>query len=155
MNIDFSVRQVDDSRDLKLLRNFLHNHELGYPRYDEWVDCTCAPEIENGYKRGIIALHENKIVGDMIWQPHKELPRTTEGKNLRIHPGVRGRGLAYFLMRQCESESRAISDTLLVDVPGDQQDVKMFLLRYGFSVLYQAHLYDDKRLETIMVKKLH
>ncbi len=155
MNVDFRIRYVSDSRDLKLSRNFLHRHELGYPGYDEWIDCVCIPEIENGYKHGVIALHESKVVGNLIWQPHKELPRTTEIKNLRIHPEVRERGLAYFLMKQCEFESKANSDMLIADFPSDQNGIKIFLMKYGFSVLYQAHLYNDKRLETVMMKKLH
>ena len=154
MNVDFTIRQVDDLRDLKSLRNFLHSQDLGYLEYDEWIDCTCIPEVESGYKHGIIALHENNIVGNVVWQPHKELPRTTEGKNLRIHPEVRERGLAYFLMKQCEAESRGSSDMIIVDIPSDQNDIKIFFVKCGYSVLYQDHLYNDKRLETVMIKKL-
>ena len=58
-------------------------------------------------------------------------------------------------MKQCEAESREIADVLIVDIPNDQNDVKMFLLRYGFMVLYSAHLYSDKRMETLMIKRLN
>lgn len=154
MDINFHIRQVDDLRDLRLLRDFMHRYDLGYPNYHKWVDSVCVPEIESGYKTAVVAFCDRIIVGDMIWQPHKELPRTIEGKNLRINPNVRKRGLAYFLMKQCEVESRKDSNKIIVDIPSDQYDIKLFLLRYGFSVLYQAPLYSNNRLETVMIKDL-
>lgn len=154
MDINFTIRQVGDLRDLRLLKDFLHSHDLGYPGYHDWIDYTCIPEIEMSYKTAVIALHNGRVVGDFVWQPHKELPRTVEGKNMRIHPDVKERGLAYFLMKQCEAESRENFNMIIVDIPSGKQDVKLFFMRYGFRVLYQAHLYSDKRLETIMVREL-
>jgi len=154
MDVDFTIRQVDDLKDLRLLSTFLHIHDLGYPNYHEWVDCVCIPEVEDGYKTALIALHGEVIVGDIIWQPHKEVGGVIEPKNLRIHPDVRKRGLAYFLMKQCEFESRKDYSVIMADFPDNQQDMKLFLLRSGFSVLYSAPLYNDNRLETIMVKDL-
>lgn len=154
MNVNFTIRQVDDLRDLRLLREFLHRHDLGYPNYDEWVDCVCIPEIEDGYKNAVVAFHGTILVGDLVWQAHKELPRTVECKNLRIDPLVRERGLAYFLLKQCEVESRKDSDIIIGDIHSNQDDIKLFFLRYGFRVLYQAPLYSDNRLETVMIREL-
>ena len=154
MNVNFTIRQIDDLKDLRLLRAWLHTQNLNYPFYDDWIDSTCIPEIEKNYKTAIIALNDGKIVGDFIWQSHKELPRTIEGKNMRIHPDVRERGLAYFLFKQCEAESKGHFDIMMVDIPEDQQNVKLFLFRYGFRILYHAPLYSNGRLETVMVKEL-
>lgn len=153
MNVDFTIRQVVDSKDLRLLREFLHLHDFNYPFYHDWVDGVCIPEIERRYKTAIVVLYGGLIVGDLVWQPHKELPRTVEGKNLRIDSRVSGRGLAYFLFKQCEAENRNDFDSILVDIPNDQKDIKLFLLRYGFNTLYQAPIYSDNRMETIMAKK--
>tara|TARA_Y100000034_G_scaffold125608_1_gene175563 strand:+ start:528 stop:995 length:468 start_codon:yes stop_codon:yes gene_type:complete len=155
MDINFSIRKVDDLKDLRLLRDFLHMHDLGYPRYDEWVDTVCIPDIEDGYKTAVIALHEDIIVGDILWQPHKEVGRVVEPKNLRIHPDLRERGLAYFLMKQCEVESRGDFSVIIADFPEDQLDMNLFLLRYGFRVLYSAHLYSENRRETIVTKDIN
>ena|SRR3989344_6781485 len=155
MNINFTIKQDESLRDLNLLKRFLHEHDLGYPFYHDWVEYVCIPEVKDGYKTAVLALHNKIIVGDFIWQPHKELPRTIEGKNMRIHPNIRDRGLAYFLMKQCEAESKKNFDVIIVDIPGDRKDVKKFLLRYGFRVLYQSPLYTDNRLETVLVRELN
>ena len=155
MNVDFRVRQVEGYSDLMMLRRFLHEHDLGYVGYHDWIESICIPEIEKGDKSAVIALHDGRIIGNIVWQHHKELPRTVEVKNLRIHPMSRERGLAYFLMKQCESESKKNFDVIIVDIPGDRKDVKKFLLRYGFRVLYQSPLYTDNRLETVLVRELN
>ena len=154
MNVDFRVRQVEGYSDLMMLRRFLHEHDLGYVGYHDWIESICIPEIEKGDKNAVIALHDEKIIGNIVWQHHKELPRTVEVKNLRIHPMSRERGLAYFLMKQCEAEIRKEVDIMIADFPSDQTSTGLFLLNYGFGVLYQAPIYEDDSLHTVVVKPL-
>ncbi len=151
MAVDFTIRSIDDTRDLKRLRAFIITQALRYPRHEEWIDKVCIPELESGWKSAIVAWSDGKVIGDAIYQPHKQLPRTRELKNLRINPAYRRRDLAHFLIRQVEEEDNAGFDRILLDA--QQPDVVQWLRFCGYRTVANMPLYDPNVVDTIMVKE--
>ena len=152
MNI--SIRDVDSRPDLKLLVDFLIKQNLGhYPNYEPWVQRS-ESQIDLGYKKAILAFLDGKLVGDLIHQPHKTLAGYSELKNLRIHPEVRRRDFAHFMLRQAEVESSRLSKFMICDVPTDQKGIIRFLRYSGYTPIKETPLYSD-RPDLIMVKRLY
>lgn len=155
MVVDFIIRKANDTKELKVLRTFIYSQPFWYPRYDVWVDKICIPEIENGWKTAIMAFCNGYVVGDAIYQQHKELPRTREFKNLRIHPKLRRRDLGHFLLRQVEEEEKETFDRILVDVNTKRKETIAFFQWCGYKILYQDFLYDNQNLDVIMIKEFN
>lgn len=151
MSFNFSFRMPDTARDLRQLVDFLIKQDLGYPGYEDWVQRS-EDEIDKGYKVPILAFSDGQLVGDLIYQPHKQLPRLREIKNIRVHPELRGRAFAHFMLRQAEVENQDQYDALLVDARSDQKDVIALLLQQGYVPLGQRALYDSNAVDVIMIK---
>lgn len=109
-------------------------------------------KIEFGYKTGIIALSEGKIVGDLIYQPYKELPRIRELKNLRIHQDIRDRGFASLMMRQAERENYEDFDIIIGDVRSTEKEVIHLLRKMGYNPLFNAYLHDSHKEDILFIK---
>lgn len=154
MGFNFSFRQVDSRKDISLLVEFILKQALGYPGYEGWVERT-GYEIGSGYKHAILAFSDNRLVADTIYQPHKQLPRIMEVKNLRVHPEVEGRYFAKFMLRQAERENKGKYDALLVDVRTDRPEIVRFLRSEGYQPLIKSPLYDTNAEDLTMVKCLN
>jgi len=154
MSFSFEFRTVETRRDLTRLLGFIKKQDLHYPRYRDWIDKTEA-EIEMGWKTGVIALSNGRVVGDIIWQPHKEITGIREIKNLRIHPSARERYFAKFLMKQAEAEIRDYH-ALMLDLREDHPEKRplmYMLVSMGYEKLYAVNLYDPNVGDIVMVKK--
>ena len=151
MTFNFNFRTPDNTQDIRQLVDFLMKQDLGYPGYEDWVQRS-EHEIDKGYKIPILAFSGNHLVGDLIYQPHKQLPRVREIKNLRVHPGWRGRSFGHFMLRQAEVENQHQYDALIVDARADQKEIIALLLRNGYMPLGQRALYDSNAMDVIMVK---
>ena len=154
MSFNFAFRTVETRKDLLRLLDFLRVQDLNYPKYQDWVSRTEA-ELNMGWKTGVIALDCNQVLGDIIWQPHKELKGVREIKNLRIHPSVRERYFARFLMKQAEAEGRNHHELMLdlrEDHPEKRPLVNM-LVSMGYRKLCAVNLYDPNIKDIVMVKK--
>jgi len=152
MTVNFIIREIDTSKELRFLSDFLLSRALDYKNYEEWLFRKCIPEIESGYKKAIIAISDRRIIGDIIYQYHKELPRTRELKNLRIHPSYRGRDLGRFLLKQAETENRNSFDRIIADLRKTQNDMLLFMQWCGYIILYQDFLY-DANLDLVILKE--
>lgn len=151
--MNFLIKDVGDMKELRQLRNFIYSQNLMYPGYEDWVDRVCVPEIENGWKKGIIVYYYGDVVGNAIYQPHKELPRTRELKNLRIHFQLRRRDLGHFLLRQVEEENKGDFDRIILDANKREEKIIMFLQYCGYRIIGQEHLYDKKDIDVILTKE--
>ena len=155
MSFDFTFRTVETREDLSRLLEFIRSQNLNYPRYQDWVSRT-ESEIEGAYKTGVLAISNGFVVGDLIWQPHKELPKVREIKNLRIHPLVGRRYFASFLLRQAENEPGAFHE-LMVDFREDHPEMslleRMFILT-GYDRICTVNLYDPNVRDIVMIKKV-
>ena len=154
MSFSFEFRTVETRKDLARLLTFVRKQDLHYPEYQDWVDRT-ETEVEMGWKTGVIALSNGHVVGDIIWQPHKEIIFVREIKNLRIHPSVRERYFAKFLIKQAETESRDYH-ALMLDLREDHPEKRPLmnmLVSMGYEKLYSVNLYDPNIRDIVMVKK--
>ena len=154
MSFDFHFRGLQEKKELTDLINFLSAQDLGYPRYDEWIQKT-ERELDSGYKKAILAFSDNKLVGDLVFQQHKEISCFVELKNLRIHPDLRIRDFGRFMLRQAEVESREKYDAIICDTHANQTNIVNFLENMGYSPLAIFPLYDQNTPELVMVKFLN
>jgi hypothetical protein len=154
MSFDFAFRSLSDRKDLTTLTNFLAKQNLGYPNYEDWVQ-KCEHELDLGTKTPIVAYSNGHIAGNLIYQAHKQLPRIKEIKNLRIHPLVRRRNFAQFMLRQMELDQEENYDAIMVDARASQQDIITLFLIAGYTPLLKRTLYDNHHQDIIMVKTLN
>ncbi|MEK6858263.1 MAG: GNAT family N-acetyltransferase [Nanoarchaeota archaeon] len=150
--MNFEIKTLGDQRDLGLLLRFLESQPLKYPNYRDWVYNVCKAELDAGYKSAYVAWNDGKIVGDLIFQPHKNLPRTVELKNVRISPDFRRRDLGHFLIKQVEADSRGTFEQMIVDADAEQKDIHHLLTFSGFQLLFEQHLYSGSNLDYVFVK---
>lgn len=148
MPIDFNFRSVEPGN-LDAAMQFIASQDLGYPNYGRWTEKTRS-ELSSGIKRGILAYSNGVVVGDVISQKHKELPNILELKNIRIHPKLRGRNFASFMLRQTELETS--SEAVIVDARADQKDMIDFLTSQGYFPIAAISLYDSHNKDMVMVK---
>src|SRR4051812_47909483 len=124
MNVSF--RQPGDYTEVRRLLDFLWKQRLGYPNYSDWV-ARAGGEIDVGYKQSIIAFEDNRIVANVIFQPHKEIRGIREIKNLRVDTSVRVRKFGSFLLRQAEFTNSSEYDWLMCDFRADQKEVQSLM----------------------------
>ncbi len=150
--VNFEIKTLGDQKDLSSLLKFLELQPLNYPNYTDWVYGACKNDLDLGYKQAYLALSGGRIAGDLVFQPHKNLPRTLEFKNLRINPDFRRRALGYFLCKQAEADARGVYDRLLCDADSKQKDIHSLLRFSGFQLLFEQHLYSGNFLDYLFVK---
>lgn len=153
MGFDFNIRSVKDRLDLIELKSFLMGKHLNYPQYEDWVHRAMV-EIDLGYKTGILAYERGTLIADLVYQPHKELPGFREIKNLRIHPRMRKRGLARFMIKQAEVEDTRDLLGIIADAHDTQKDAILFLQSEGYVPISGCSLYDPNQREIILMKLL-
>lgn len=153
MALDLTIKAISDERELIGLRNFLLGQALWYPNYEQWVEDVCIPDIENNWKTAIVAYSNKHVVGDAIFQKHKQLPRTREIKNLRINPEFRGRDLAHFLIRQVEEENNGSFDRIILDTDIKNISIVQFLSFCGYNPIMKMPLYSEHNIDMIFSKE--
>lgn len=150
--MNFNFRVIDSEKDVFRLEGFLLSQSLGYPNYSDWVERS-VHEILMGYKQAVLAFSEGRLVGDLVYQPHKELPDTLELKNLRMHPLLRGRGFGYFMIRQAEVENAGFSQ-VVCDVRASQIDVVNLFRHSKYKEVFRAPLYNSSEEDIVFAKSL-
>ncbi len=151
MHFNFNFRGIEAVSDIREIVNFIHNQNLGYPGYHDWVQRTEA-ELYYGNKQAVLAFSDASLVGDLIFQQHKRASGLLELKNLRIHPKFRMRDFARFMLKQVEVEHGSY-DALVCDVRTEQRGTIQFLESCGYVQTMVVPLYDDS-LEVVMLKVL-
>ena len=156
MVFDFEFTTLQDVRQLKGLVDFLAKQNLDYPQYDSWVQ-RAEDELWQGYKSAVCAFSDGRLVGDVIHQPHKGVSRLLEIKNVRVHPDLRMRDFARFMLKQVEVEASLTGsyDALIGDVRPEQKESVNFLLNYGFRQVAVVPLYESAKPEIVVVKFLN
>ncbi|UZE93859.1 MAG: GNAT family N-acetyltransferase [Candidatus Pacearchaeota archaeon] len=158
---DFYFGNLGDEKELKLLKTFLLSYPMNYPGYKDWVEKICIPEIEDNWKKAILAFYRQhnkdswELVGNAIYQATKEsqLPNTLHFKNMRVKEGFRREGVASFLIKQVEKATKAKGLNLIIlDFRKERKDLAKFLLWHGYKPLFEECLYDDNNLDVVMVK---
>ena len=150
--MNFHFRGLEEKRDLQELINFLILQDLGYPNYDDWVQRT-EHELEEKYKSVILAFSGRILVGDLIYQQHKEVSCFLESKNIRIHPQLRERKFAGFMLRQAEAENKEKYDAIICDAPANNPIVR-FMESQGYEPFITLPLYNQNSPDVVMLKFL-
>lgn len=150
MGFSFNFRLLADRKDLSRLVNFLHTQSLGYLDYDDWVQ-RAEHEIDSGYKTAVLGFSSGYLVADLIYQPHKQLVRVREIKNLRVHPSVRRRDFAHFMLKQAEVESPDYQ-AIICDVRKDQPEAMALLRLAEYVPIASVSLYDTNIKDMVMIK---
>lgn len=150
MSFDFTFRSVQTTKQIRQTIEFLAKQDLKYPRYDEWVQKAEA-ELFSGYKKAALAYSEGILVGDILWQPHKQFPRVRELKNVRVSK-VNRRYIAEFLVRQAECEDRGEFDAIIVDAREFQTDFISLMQNLDYRVVGKLNLYDEDKRDVVLFK---
>ncbi|MBS3140799.1 GNAT family N-acetyltransferase [Candidatus Woesearchaeota archaeon] len=153
MGFSFNFREVGSERDVREVIDFLASQPLGYPNYPDWVQRTEA-ELFSGYKQAVLAYNEGTLVGDIVHQPHKYIPRVREIKNIRVHPDLRERGFARFMLRQVEVDARDGNEAVVVDTRKSNDEMIEFLKRCGYFHLITVSLYDSTEEDITFIRPL-
>ncbi len=149
----FHFKGLEERRDLQELINFLILQDLGYPNYDDWVQRT-EYELDKGYKSVLLAFSGRELVGDLIYQPHKEISCFLELKNLRIHPQLQKRKFAEFMLRQAEFENKNKYDAIICDAPANYLEIIKFMETQGYTSFTTIPLYNQNSPDVVMLKVL-
>ncbi|MFP4118712.1 MAG: hypothetical protein ACLFTH_01500 [Candidatus Woesearchaeota archaeon] len=149
--MEIIFRNPKEYVDILQLTEFLGKQSLGYVGYDDWVE-KVKFQLDTGSKKAVIAYSEDKIVGDILYQPHRTLDRVREVKNIRVHPDMRWRDFARFMHRQVEFLESHEYDYLMADAPADNKGVCFFLEGVGYVPVFTVPLYEDNSLDIVYVK---
>ena len=150
--MNFQFTDIQSRKELSQAIDFLHKQDLNYPNYDNWVQKT-ESELDSGYKNAILAFSGGKIVGDLVYQQHKKNPRFLELKNLRVHPEIRERNFARFMLKQVEVENQNY-DAIIIDAPSEHPEIISFMQTEGYISLLSKPLYDDGAPDIVMIKPI-
>jgi ribosomal protein S18 acetylase RimI-like enzyme len=129
-----------------------------YPDYDAWLEKTEA-EIASDKKRAMLAYMGRQPVGAVIYQRHKEQPRTIEIKNISVSPHTQGRHIGSFMLRNSEIEAIRNdfpdADRLIVDTKVTNADMINFLVNHGYRIHEVTSLYGpESGLDAVLTKSV-
>ncbi|KKL19205.1 hypothetical protein LCGC14_2467820 [marine sediment metagenome] len=151
MGFDFRFRCVENRKDRNKLAKFLEAQSLSYPNYGDWVEKAIV-DLDKGYKNSIIALSNGILVGDCVFQPHKQFPRIREVKNMRVHPKLRGRYFGVFMLKQAEAENYGEYDAIIADIRSNQPEIIGMARFCGYTELARIPLYEPHLEEVVMIR---
>jgi len=154
MGFKFSFKEIENRNELLKAMNFLSRQNIGYPCYNAWLERT-EDETAAGYKKIVLAFYYDEIIGDCVYQPHKNIPLFIEIKNLRVIPPFCFRDIGRFMLKQIESETREKYHALIGDTRAEKTGIIKFLESYGFEPLCLSPLYEKDVLDITMVKWLN
>ncbi len=144
--MNFQFTDMQSTRELSQLTDFLHNQNLNYPYYDDWIQRTEA-ELDYGWKQAILAFSSRQLVGDLIYQQHKKNSKFLELKNMRVLPELRDRYFARFMLKQAEFENQNY-DAIVCDAPSEFPEIISFMQSCGYISILSKPLYDNSEPET-------
>lgn len=153
--MEFNFRSIDSTSDIYTLIDFMKQQPLNYPNYDSWLQRS-EHEFHMAYKQAILAFSDKKLVGDLVYQPDKSLPKILEIKNLRIHPKLRKRDFGHFMLRQVEEIAKIAKkyNAIRIDTRTSQTNLIQLLKFTDYKELARAPLYDSNEEDVIFTKPL-
>ena len=151
----FEIKLLKNSDEINRLYNFIKQFPLDYPDYGLWLK-KCKRELEIGYKKAYTAIDidNNKILGSIIFQPHKKEKSILEIKNLRVDPNFTGKNIGSILQTMVEFyASQHNFKRIQGDVHSNNPTLE-FLISQGLKVEAEETLY-SKTTEVILYKDLN
>ena len=144
---------VTEPEEIRKLYEFIKACPLDYPDYLAWVD-KCFKELERGYKKAFAYKINDNIVGNIIFQKHKENPHVLEIKNCRVEPEYRRQHIFTELYNLVERYAKDYGfKKIICDTHSDNTTFIRTMEGMGFKRKREETLY-SQRLETILAKDL-
>lgn len=149
------VKLITDQEEIEAIYSYIKKFPLDYPNYFDWLE-KCKEELEAGYKKGFYARNsEQKIIGSIIFQPHKQEKQILEIKSMRVSPEYQRRrvgSILYNLVEEYAYENRF--GKIQVDAHADNSSIIQFFATKGFNIEAQESLYSPSKMEVILSKTL-
>ena len=153
MYINYSFRSFE-RKDTDRVRKFILSQNLGYPKYDTWGN-KAVGQVVSGEKQAILAYSDGYLVGDVIFQEHRQLDRFIEIKNMRVHPDLRMRDFGRFMEKQVERYAVSLGyNALICDIREDKPEIVCFFVGIGFIPVATLSLYEEDKKDVTLVKFL-
>ena len=152
MPFNFQFRHAEERKEIDQLSRFLLLQPLGYPNYGDCVE-RARTELLSGGKSCILAFSDGVLVGDALYQKHKQFPRVREVKNMRVHSKLQGRYFGVFMLKQAEAENPQDYDAVITDIRSDNLSVLNMARFCGYEELLRTPLYERNAQEVVMIKK--
>lgn len=144
---------ITDPEEIRELYEFIKQKPLSYPDYSLWAE-KCHRELQMGYKKGLVYRIDEKIIANMIFQPHKEDALCLEIKNGRVEYGFEGRGIFTELYHAVEKYAKEKGfKRIICDAHAESEQVVNRFLKWGFKIESRENLYKGG-LELILVKDI-
>lgn len=124
-----------------------------YPDEIDWGQ-KAYDETLSGLKRHMVLFDREEVVGDVVYQRHKQDPHVLEIKRIALQPSARGRYFASVLVQNAEIEGALEFGTTIVR--GDSKvdnPIKHFLRKRGYKKVGQTDLYGLGTGEDIIWEK--
>lgn len=142
------------SEDVGKVCEFIKDFILDYPNYNKWIE-KCKKELEKGSKFGFYAVENDKIIGNIIFQMHKQEHSILEIKNFRVDSGHQRKDVGSKLYKSVEEYAKANGfSEIQIDTHAENNDMINFLEKQGFKIRSKKYLYTLDQLEVILSKKI-
>jgi len=147
------IKLADSKKEITKIYNYIKSLDLKYPDYKKWVE-KCRKELESRYKKAFYSEEKSKIIGVIIFQPHKEKKGVLEIKTFWVSPENREKGVGsslYILVEKFAKKNR------FKKIQINTHDAKLidFLSKRDFKTIKKEALYLPSQIETILQKKLY
>lgn len=154
MGFNYNFHTIGDVRDIKDAMGFLRLRNEGYKGYDRWTQ-KCKAEMEDGTKQAIVVRSYGVVVGDLVYQHHKELVGVLEIKNFRIHKDFRRSWMATFMLKQLEKIAKEGGySAIMVDARKSRKDIVGLFTSAGYEIAASVCIYDTNNEDVAMVKSI-
>ena len=137
------------------LYDFLKGFPLDYPNYNLWLE-RCRSELESGYKKAYYASDMNsRLIGSIVFQPHKQDPVVLEIKNLRVATEFIRHGVGSVLELLAEHYAKGLNfRNIQLDTHEGNDEVIRFFTHKGFQMERKEHIYTQSSQEIVLCKAL-
>ena len=109
--------------------------EQDYPNHDVWLDRVEA-QVLAGTKRAMLAYHEGRPVGAVVYQRHTDRSDVLEIKNISVDPEAAGRYVGSFLLHNSVLEAEKVDfpgvEEVTVDTKQTNRGMIKFLLDHEY-----------------------
>ncbi|MFA5060934.1 MAG: GNAT family N-acetyltransferase [Candidatus Pacearchaeota archaeon] len=147
----FEAKPAKSEEEISKITSYLASLNLDYPNYLLWVK-KCKKELISGYKQSFYVT-DKKIIGVIIFQPHKEQENVLEIKHFSIEKNYWDKGIGSLLLDLLEDYFRKTSfKNIRVDTHEENTNLINFFKRKGFKTIKKEYLYNPLQKEIILQK---
>jgi ribosomal protein S18 acetylase RimI-like enzyme len=149
----FRAKIAENNNEINKVYDFVKQFPLSYPNYYSWIE-KCKIELEKNQKKAFFVINdEDKIVGSVIFQRHKEEKQVLEIKNFRVDSNYERQEIGSLLEREVVKYGKENEfEEIQIDSHKGEPIIK-FMKKRGYELKGEECLYDE-RIEVILRKKI-